>query len=96
MSYTLTNAESLNLAHPSTFLIPALEDRLSLRVGNKAQLLFDNKERMWVRVVRTDDGGYAGILVNHPISVDAKFGDRVEFQSHHVLNISRHSLRRST
>jgi hypothetical protein len=86
-SYELANVEDRAARYWRTFRIPPREERESLKVGDRAMLIFDNKERMRVAVTTVKDGSYVGLLASHPVSVDLKHGDRVVFGPEHVLDV---------
>ena len=74
----------------STFSIPPLEERATLAPGDYAKLVFDDAERMWVKVTRVnDDGSYRGVLDNDPVIVELKPGAKVTFSPQHVCAILR-------
>jgi len=86
---------------PKTFTIPPEDERLSIRPGDVAKLIFyfylssgdEFGERMWVRVLGTRGPYYFGTLANQPITyVDGdqrklKYGDEVIFLPEHVIDI---------
>jgi len=78
--WELDDGEALNLAHPSSFWIPMLPERMSLRRGQAAQLIFkltmngpdglmEKQDRMWVVVSEHVDGKVIGILTVDPPSI---------------------------
>ena len=74
------------------FDLPPLAARTSLVPGDYAKLIFDDQERMWVKVTRVnDDGSYRGILDNDPVMVPLKAGAKVTFSPQHVCAILRGS-----
>jgi uncharacterized protein YegJ (DUF2314 family) len=83
----LANVELRAKKSPKTFFIPSLEERKSLKRGDFALLIFNNRERMWVKVSKKAEGGYAGTLSNDPVVVDMNFGDPVEFKYRHIADI---------
>lgn len=86
----LSNGEKLAAAHPRTFEIPDKQERESLQPGDFAKMIFDEQERMWVKVAgRRDNGQYYGHLDNHPVLVTLSRGDEVEFSPKHVIAIFR-------
>lgn len=73
--YELESAVAANMAHPETFQIPSEEMRTGLCPGDSAKLLFNwinpdgtrqfaPGERMWVLVVRSNNGIYQGVAEN--------------------------------
>ncbi len=96
-NYTLDNAEETSREFPSTFKIPAREERESLRPGDFAKLMFritsDDEvgvERMWVRVQECNPGFYIGVLDNQATCTDEiGMGMTVDFEPAHVIDIIR-------
>jgi len=86
-SYKLTNVEERGAKHRRTFVTLPRKDRKSLRSGDSAKLIFDDKERRWVDVTAVfPDGSYEGVLANEPVSVKISVGDTVRFGPEHVLD----------
>ena len=87
----LADGEELSLAHPDSFCLPPLDEREDLKKGMHVKLIFDDAERMWVKVVERicidEKVVYKGHLANHPTVVDLKFGDEVVFEPKHVVDI---------
>ena len=83
----LTNAVERNRLHPDTFYVPPEDERRNLKVGDFAKLGFEDRERMWVLVTGKEGDLYFGLLSNTPMSVDMKYGDKVEFEQHHIMDI---------
>lgn len=66
--WTLADAEAAHAQAPSTFWIPSLADRTSLRRGDMAKMVFciriadendnvfDERERMWVWITDRQEG----------------------------------------
>ena len=94
--YRLVDAEKRHARYPKTFWIPRLSVRKSLKKGDRAQLIFSGKERMWVVVTERHTcpacgrRWYAGTLQNQPVDVPIKFGARMEFKPKHVIQVERH------
>ena len=65
-NYTLANAEDRNRENPDTFWIPAKHRREYLKTGAIVKLIFDDKERMWVKVTERTETGYQGTLSSIP------------------------------
>ena len=74
----------------STFFIPSLDERMSLCRGDFAKLIFNNEERMWVKVTGVEGGGrYVGELRNHPVVVDSvRYGDSIHFEARHISDLT--------
>jgi hypothetical protein len=101
--WTLVSAEARHAAHPTTFQIPSLEARASLRPGDAAKLLFEIEtrengqvidrgiDRMWV-IVRCQAGNsYRGVLDNDPgraRGLKLRAGDEIAFGPEHVAEIA--------
>jgi hypothetical protein len=83
----LINVEKRAKDNPKTFEIPDLLERQNLKMGHFAKLIFNDKERMWVKVTEVLEGSYVGTLANEPVVVKMKFGDRVEFEPKHIADI---------
>lgn len=90
------DGEAQNAAHPTTFHIPPKEERLNLRPGDLAKVIFNPPsgqgyaERMWVKITEVPEPGkYAGILDNDPTNpnLGLRFKARVEFEAKHVIQL---------
>jgi hypothetical protein len=93
--YTLVDVEKRNREHPGFQILPRL-DRELLEKGDYVQLIFSDRERMWVEVVRRFSSDnrvvYQGILTNVPVDhPDLNVGSPVEFRPEHVLNANCNS-----
>ena len=87
--------------YPETFSIPDRTAKVAVQVGDYVKLSFINTsrdpdqvggERMWVMVKKIDGRKYSGVLHNEPISFQKralKYGDKIEFESRHILDIIR-------
>jgi uncharacterized protein YegJ (DUF2314 family) len=89
MSYQLVNVEERAASAPDTFENFPRSERESLQVGNLAKLIFDDRERMWVKITEVKDGRYKGTLGNSPAFVDLQFGEEVEFGPENISDIMR-------
>lgn len=89
--YALRNIETAAAEHPDTFIIPSLEVRTSVQVGQCVKVHIDSNggpvERVWVQVVKPITGGYECTLANDPISVPLSFGDTINIKYHHIASI---------
>jgi hypothetical protein len=89
----LADVEERNHEAPRTFKILSNDERASLAKGDLAQLCFDDKERMWVEIVRVSRSGgettYYGRLRSVPLFVPVKVSDVVRFEPRNVLKIER-------
>lgn len=95
--YILVDVEKRARENPVTFRIPTVTDRKSLKKGDCAKLIFDDKERMWVVIdKRLPGGSYQGHLDSTPITTPLERGDEIVFKPHHVASImTSNDLRRS-
>jgi hypothetical protein len=79
------------------FQIPSRTERLSLKTGDHAKLIFleqrdseHHGERMWVKIVRVFPGGkYEGRLANKPVDISMQIEDPVIFGQEHICSIER-------
>jgi hypothetical protein len=93
-TYILVSGVERHHIAPRTFQIPPQSARESLRSGDQVKLWFHllddwPDERMWVIVKDVRPGCYVGVLNNHPFTDCVRFGERVQFQPDHVLDIDR-------
>jgi len=71
-----------------TFHLPPEGARTSLCPGNLVKLIFDDRERMWVRVREVAGVKYRGVLVSRPAVLRTiEQGDVVDFGPEHVADI---------
>lgn len=93
--WKLTDAEKTSEAHPETFHIPQLEERMGLNVGDAVKLSFESlkvgyaTERMWVIVTDTfEPGKYSGKLDNEAALNPnlPRLGELVLFEAKHILS----------
>jgi hypothetical protein len=99
--WSLDDGEVYHRRAPTTFPIPSLGTRNSLRPGDFAKLIFviavDNTdepiayERMWVLVRDTRPGGYLGVLDNDPTKIAKNemlwSGTELPFEARHVIAV---------
>jgi len=93
----LVDAEERARRHPTTFEMPPLVERQSLKPGDYAKLIFaaeptrsgrPDGERMWVKVTTRIGAGYRGVLENTPVlEVGCMHGDAVYFFDRHIIAI---------
>src|SRR5580765_3880195 len=92
----LTNGNEKNDAHPDTFFIPPIEQRLSVSPGAIVKLGFNcdgtDGERMWVTVVQAKGFNYYGVLNNKPLALPMDYGNPIKFGPEHILDIEVFSL----
>jgi len=99
-NWELANAEEKAAAHPRSFFIPSLEERLALWVGDVVQLHFilltdpgpgsPGAERMWVEIQEKtlDPLRFIGVLTNQPAYITGlNRGDLITFGPEHVACI---------
>lgn len=99
--WTLLSAEARRASHPD-FVLPSLDERMSVGVGQAVKLLFDIEtredgqvvdrgvDRMWVIVRRRAGGRYVGVLDSDPGRAEnllLRPGDEVEFGPEHITDI---------
>ena len=95
VTFRLEDGEEYHRRAPTTFEIPELARRESLKEGDIVKLLFrffgDNEsrvERMWVIVKGREGDEYFGVLDNDPFCTDQfRSGISVRFRAKHVINI---------
>ena len=98
--WELESAEDRHAQAPDTFLIPGEEERTSLQVNQRVQLLFlfivaaeDGTpeiqcEKMWVTIDAASGDTYQGTLDNCPASSEAVSpGDVISFGPQHVASV---------
>ena len=98
--WELESAEDRHAQAPDTFLIPDQEERTSLKIDQRVQLLFlfivaapDGTpefqcEKMWVTIDVASDGSYQGTLDSCPASSKAVSpGDVISFGPQHVVSV---------
>ena len=91
---SLIDGEERSTAHPQTFTIPDEAARHSLKIGDFARIGLESDlggERFWVIVteIRTEQDQYlyAGTVHNDLVVFDIPFGELMEFDPNHVLDI---------
>ena len=99
--WTLLSAEARRASHPD-FVLPPLDERMSVAVGQAVKLLFDIEtkegdrivdrgvDRMWVIVRQRVEGRYVGVLDSDPGRAEnllLRPGDEVEFGPEHITDI---------
>ncbi len=87
MKNQLVDCRLRNLQHPLTFHIPTLEQIEALQPGDFVKLIFEDRERMWVKITSREGDEFTGVLNNDPVIVDMKCGDKVLFYSRHIASI---------
>ena len=91
LKYTLVDGIERNESNPDTFWIPSEESKNSLTVGDMAKLGFldkgGNGERMWVEITEKDEDSFKGTLSNQPVFLKLTYGDKVSFESKHIIGL---------
>lgn len=97
--WTLESAEERHTNAPGSFHIPSRNERESLEIGRRVQLLFNflnrdeigeiiDCEKMWVTIESVQDNFYTGCLANLPATSDLVApGDIVTFRAEHISSI---------
>ncbi|HVP24118.1 MAG TPA: hypothetical protein VMS77_09440 [Conexivisphaerales archaeon] len=86
-SYHLTDVEARHRENPSTFVIPDLTSRQSLRPGDWAKVIVDDRERLWVLITEAACYHYRATVLQVPVIVDLKKDDIIELHPEHVADI---------
>jgi uncharacterized protein YegJ (DUF2314 family) len=100
LTHPLADVEARHAHAPQTFHIPTEHDRLTLRVGDWAKVIFvfaqpsadgNTGERMWLRVVEiVRPGVYRGELDSEPHDLqEYNPGDLFHFEAKHVCAVLR-------
>lgn len=98
--YQFLDGEERSKVDPDTFVVPPLEERTNLKLGDTVKLLFNfipkeregdelKTERMWVHITKIVDDFYVGYLDNQPYS-DSDYvshGIEVTFKAEHIIDI---------
>lgn len=102
--FTLADGEALHEAHPDTFWMPPLDERMALQPGAIVKLMFQPVpngkpqrfvgERMWVTVCqRLGEGRYIGELDSNPVVIQGLEADHmVEFAACNVIDINERDV----
>lgn len=91
--YSLMDGVEQNKKYPESFYIPEEEDKdliypgVSCKLGFEPKLPYKLTERMWVEVTGKTKTGFVGTLSNQPVNLRLKPGDKVYFESKHILDI---------
>jgi hypothetical protein len=90
-AYNLLDGEAQSADHPDSFHIPPSVHRYNLEPGAFAKACFDfedvGSERMWVKITEAEPGRYVGTLASKPCYELLEFGDRVELEPRHIIDI---------
>jgi len=95
-AYLLANVETRHREGPSTFEIPDLKLRQSLRPGDWAKVIvsIDNdRERLWVLITEVAGRRYRAAVLQVPVRVNLKKDDVVDLGPEHVADVVRSSSR---
>ena len=97
-SWHLDDVQVIANENPYTFYKPSVTAVQSLMPGDRAKLVFmlhsddpdaPTGERMWVEIVRIEEGIFDGRLVNRPLYIeDLVPGDAVRFEARHIMDVS--------
>ena len=99
--WELLDAEIIAKRHPSSFVLPELRERASLKPGDFAKAVFSfdvegetaSEERMWLKVEERVPSHYIGVLDNIPTLIDKNDtiwrGSKVLFEPRHVIEVLR-------
>lgn len=88
--YTLTDAIKQNKKYPKSFWIPSSKDIKELKKNSFAKVIFNNKERMWVKITKINGDNFVGELDNVPVSVPLSYGDVIHFNKKHIINTDKY------
>lgn len=96
--YYLVNAVERNKKFPKSFIIPNKDDINNLNLDDNVKLIFDDKERMWVKITEilsTQKNGIRtikklkGKLNNNPVIVKIPENEYIEFEPKHIIDIMK-------
>lgn len=91
MNVKLESAQGMAVQHPDTFEVSDIDHiREVVKPGVYAKIciLDGGGERIWTEVVTVSGNNVRAKLANEPFGFEAKHGDRVDYQLHHVYNVS--------
>lgn len=90
----LLDAVQRNRLYPNTFCIPSAENIANIEVGDYAKIgihlnvdAAPSVERIWVQINTINENVFTGTLANNPVMHKGLFGDVVEFEDRHILDI---------
>lgn len=95
MSYSLIDGPGRHQEAPYTFLLPHPDYIDALAVGDHAKVGFEydppgeryGGERMWVLITGINGYRFVGTLDNEPEEDIVAYGDTVEFERKHILDV---------
>jgi hypothetical protein len=95
LKFWLVDAVEHQKQHPTTFEIPDEQNRLNVKVGEWAKLIFafptepkHTFERMWVKIEIIRPTWYGGSLDNIPKTFGyVSIGDKLRFEPRHIISI---------
>ena len=95
MSYSLIDGPERRQEAPYTFFLPNPGYIDALEVGDHAKVGFEydppgekyGGERMWVLIEEIDGDRYRGTLDNEPDEAILTYGEKVEFERKHILDV---------
>lgn len=92
--YKLIDALWLSRTYPGTFKVPSARTIALLEPGDFVKMFFEDQmmpdfpERLWVQVDKYDlNYGGVGRIANLPYCINALYGDTIEFQPKHILDV---------
>ena len=86
--YYLIDCELRNKQFPDSFFLPEHNEIASIKPGDCVQLIFNDKERMWVQVTHRDKDNFEGTLSSFPLIIDTvQFGDIITFKTKYICQV---------
>lgn len=93
MNFIFESAQGMGQQYPDTFDVASI-DRLRdvVEPGVYAKVCIKNGafqgERIWTQVTEVDDIKVKATLANDPMGFDAEHGDPLEYELHHIYNVT--------
>ena len=87
MIYEIVDAEQRNRENPDTFELPSKKRINSINVGDFVKLIFDDKERMWVKITLRIKDKWKGTLANNAVTMDLVYGDIINFHTKNIIDV---------
>lgn len=88
LSYSLVDVRLRAKKFPYYFYVPSDDEIRLLGRGDFAKLIFNDKERMWVRITSVKGNNFEGVLDNVSFVVDLALGDKIKFQKKNIADIT--------
>lgn len=96
--WELGDGVKMNADWPTTFWIPADEDKAAIRPGHHVKLAFQMRpgyqerdgwgERMWVEVSEVRGNRFKGQLFSQPVGIPKLYaGESVDFSAKHIIDV---------